>query len=796
MFSRSSNASHSRHGLRPRAALFELAAVVVLAVTASAPAPAATGNVLVQGASLPGTFGLHFGPDGNLYVASLGAGIVILDPESGQMLGLLGPEEGVIGPEDLAFGPDGSLYWNEMFVGTVGRRAPDGTVTHQTVAPGVNPLAFSVNGRLFATVCWFADVLVELDPDLVDPPRTVASGLGWLKGIDFGPDGKLYGASVMNGQVVKIDVDATPATVSTVASGFTAPFTAKLDSQGRLVVLDRAVSELYHVDPASGARQLIAQLPFGVDNVAVGPSDRLFVSSYSDGCIAEILADGSLRTVLPGGMIFPTSLAVIARADGESVYIANVLSMREYDGASGSLRATERQLFAPPPAFTGAWTVAADGDRLVLTTLFPYPGVQVWDPASGQALADHRDFNMPINGIGFQDDLVVVELGAAAGEAKVTRAGSGGRVTLADASMSVWVPVGLAATADDLWVSDWATGIVWQLVADGVQISPPRPIASDLQGPEGMAVDRDGTLLVVESKAARLSRIDPATGSVSTVASGLALGMPGFGVLPPFGFVDGVAVGPSGAVYVGGELGNVLYRFVPKITYVAAAAHRTGFGGSSWTTELGVHNPGVAQASYVVEMLETGRANTSPKAASFSLEGGKSARYADVLQTMFDLTGTGALRVTSLDGDLRVTSCTINRRGGRSMAEFIEGVLAGEAVAAGQEARIVHLTNSGTHRTNVGFVNASGVPVEIVMNLFAGDATHIGASTFTLAPYSHLQENDVFDHLATLSVSAAALDAIDDAYATVVSSTAGASYFAYASVVDNTSGSPIHLPAR
>ena len=783
-------------GQRRAVALLLVVLAALTGVAVVSPMALAAGSVVVQGAPLPGTFGLRFGPDGLLYVASFGPGVVVLHPETGQMLGLLGQAQGVVGPEDVAFGADASLYWSEMFVGNVGRRAPDGTVTHQMVAPGINSFAFSKTGRLFASVCWYADVLFELDPALVAAPRPVLDNLGWLKGIEFGADGKLYGASVLGGRIVRIDVEATPPTVETVASGFPAPFTAKFDSNGKLIVLDRSLSDVFRVDPADGSRELIAHFPFGVDNVAIGAGDRLFASSYSDGAVAEVLGDGTLRTLLPGGMIMPSVPALRQRSDGESLYVANMFGLREYDAATGALRSTERYFFAPPPAFAGSSTVAVAGDRLVLASFFPAPALQVYDPILGQVVEDYRDFNIPINAIVFQGDLVVVELGMAAGEAKVTRAGAGGRTTLADASTNLFAPVGLAATADSLWVSDWATGMVWQLVADGVQLAPPRPVASGLEGPEGLAVDVDGSLLVVESKVARLSRIDLATGAVRGVASGLALGMPGFGIMPPFGFVNGVAVGHDGAVYVAGELANVVYRFVPSTSYVPAAAHRTGFGGSTWTTELGIHNPGTVQASYVVELLETGKANTSPAAAAFTLESGKSARYPDALQSLFAFTGSGALRVTSYDGDLRVTSCTTNQKGSRSMAEFVEGLASGEAIAAGQEARIVHLTNSGVRRTNIGLVNASGAEVEVALNLFKGDATPIGTSTFTLAPYAHVQQNDVFKHLTTLSVSAAALDAIDDAYAVIVSTTAGARYFAYGSVVDNTSGSPMHIPAR
>lgn len=155
-----------------------LVAVLLTVVTAHAAGQMAAAaqhgkTVLATGAVLPGTNGVMFGPDGNLWVASaLGSYLFALDPESGQMAGALGPELGVVTPDDLTFGPDGSLYWTAIISGEVGRRAPDGTVTTQMVAPGANSIMFSDDGRLFVALDFYGDGLYELDPDLVEPQRT------------------------------------------------------------------------------------------------------------------------------------------------------------------------------------------------------------------------------------------------------------------------------------------------------------------------------------------------------------------------------------------------------------------------------------------------------------------------------------------------------------------------------------------------------------------------------------------------------------------------------------------------
>jgi hypothetical protein len=68
-----------------------------------------------------------------------------------------------------------------------------------------------------------------------------------------------------------------------------------------------------------------------------------------------------------------------------------------------------------------------------------------------------------------------------------------------------------------------------------------------LHSPEGLAVDYDGSLLVVESGIGCLSRINISTGQVTSVANGLELGAVASPGMPSTWAFNGVAVGPSRA---------------------------------------------------------------------------------------------------------------------------------------------------------------------------------------------------------------------------------------------------------
>jgi len=120
--------------------------------------------ILARGAIISGANGMHFGPDGMLYVASvIGSEIVVLDPETGTVIRRI--RDGVNSPDDIAFSSDGSFYWTSILSGEVAGIGPDGSlVTAARLTPGSNPITFSPDDRLFVSQCFFDDQLYEVDP--------------------------------------------------------------------------------------------------------------------------------------------------------------------------------------------------------------------------------------------------------------------------------------------------------------------------------------------------------------------------------------------------------------------------------------------------------------------------------------------------------------------------------------------------------------------------------------------------------------------------------------------------------
>jgi sugar lactone lactonase YvrE len=543
-------------------------------------------KTLVKGAALSGANGIDIGPDGHLYVASVnGQEIVVMNKNNGKIIKRFGPEMQVLGPDDLVIGPDGTLYWTDILTGFVGRMTLDGQLLgYQEVAPGVNPIRFSEDGRLFVGLDFLGDGLYELDPNLVDPPRLIISCptgfcLGFFNSFDTREeDGRLYlyGPLFAANLVIAIDVtEETPTKFPTfpdvlsdpsirIVAGldgaFENPAATKFGPDGLLYVLDQA-GEVWKVNPDGlDDKTLFTTLEPGLDNMVFDSDGTLYMTNNDEGWVAEILPSGQARIISPGGMIAPQGLAVIAGSNNQDVlFEADLFRLRQFNGTSGQQINNYKGFLIPEEepkvglaSLILPMNLSVDGNNLVVSSWFS-SAVQVWNPELG-VIENYPDFPVPIDAVRVNGDIVVSDFAL------------GGVVYASNAAMiAPLVASGLATDGETLWAADWATGEIWQI--DFVSEPPTKTVvATGLMNPEGLALDNEGRLLVVENSAAvdpmgvsRLSRIDLSTGARTTIVEGLELGGPGLGAPPTWSF-DGVAIGPSGDIYVSGGGANVIYR--------------------------------------------------------------------------------------------------------------------------------------------------------------------------------------------------------------------------------------------
>ncbi|MDY7094061.1 MAG: SMP-30/gluconolactonase/LRE family protein [Acidobacteriota bacterium] len=532
------------------------AGVVTCWVSSGAATPLVV-EELAHGSFTRGANGLRFDAADRLHVASfLGREIVVLDADSGDVLERVPRSSDT--PDDLVFGPDGSMYWTSLLTGVVTRKAPDGSITSQVVGTSPNAIAASDDGRLFVSECLGGEVagLYELDPQLVAPPRLITDALGAgcaLNAMDFGPDGGLYGPRWFVGDVVRVDVDTAEMTV--VTAGFEVPGAVKWGPDGALYVLDYGAGELWRYAPGAESLDLVASLTPGVDNLAFDSHGRLFVSHGVDSEIVEIEPDGAVRVVQPGGMVAPGGLALVPRGHGRmSLWVADSYDLTELDARTGEVLSVEQTGQGGIP-LTTPQTVSADGHNLLLTSWLQNR-VQVWDPRTRRLLVDLADFALPMDAVRFRGDLVVTE--ALTGQ--VVMANHHDLQQRRAVASGLVLPTGLATNGRDLWVSDWATGTIWQLARRGRWLDSPVAIAEGLIQPEGLAVDRRGHLLVVEAGTGSLLRIHRRSHRVRILVDGLDLGVSALPGLLPTWFFNGVDVDRAGRIYVSGDRGRLIYR--------------------------------------------------------------------------------------------------------------------------------------------------------------------------------------------------------------------------------------------
>ena len=540
-----------------RTVVLSPAALCIAALTAACNAPAEdapaadTGiRTIGESASFRGINGILFGPDGDLYLASVVTPAVArLDPETGEILDNWGLGDGPKSPDDLAFGPDGSVYWTDISNGEVAMRTPDGE-TRVIASPGagVNPITFSDDGRLFVSQCFMDTRLFELDPAGEAAPRLIRDDLGpgcGLNGMDWGSaDGKLYGPRWFRGEVVRIDVDTGE--METVASGFGVPAAVKFNSAGELHVLDSLRGEVVRIGE-DGSQEVVATVQPGLDNFAFDSSDRLFISSFADGFIVEALSPEENRVVLEGGLNMPGGVALIGSGDGTRLVVADFFALRQLDPATGDELGVVRDVIGFSDIGTSMSVHAADDGNLILSSWFDN-AVRLWDPAADALVQIFGELAAPIDAIQFEGDIVASQWGAGNVIAFSPESPDEKRV-LAEGLEG---PAGLTELDGSLYVTDNLAGSLLRITDAGTE-----EVVSGLEQPEGLAA-ANGSIYIVEAGAGRVTAIDPVNGATWSVAEDLELHVPPSGAFPNTMLFNGIATDGE-TVWVAGDAANTIF---------------------------------------------------------------------------------------------------------------------------------------------------------------------------------------------------------------------------------------------
>ena len=498
-------------------------------------------EVFVTGAKIAGVNGIHFGPDGMLYAASVaGSDISVIDTETKQIIKVYNQNDGVIGPDDVAFNSKGEFYWTSILTGEVAGFNTNGQkIIAGNPGIGVNPITFSNDDRLFVAQCFYDNGLFELDPKGITDPRLILDDIGefcGLNGMDWGPDGRLYGPRWFNNEVVSINVDTGE--LRKEASGLSVPAAVKFNSKGELFVLDTGAGKVFKI--VDGKNEEIALIDQGLDNLAINSNDEIFVSSYSEGSIVKITED-SIEDILPGGIAHAGGLAVI----DENIMIADIQSVKAYNSNDGKEAWNYKNTFRVSPI--GANTaISSFGDYAILTSWVDN-SLKIMKPDTGEIIESLEGLNMPVSATKFQDSIAV----AMHGDKTITLINFDGRSPriLADGFLA---PTHVINYEEGLLVSDRERGELVKIDGNGMK----SVLVDNLHSPEGIAI-KGNSIYVFEGGTGEIKEIF--NDKISVIAKVLP-GTPAQSVLQPPSVIFNGIVAHNNHLYIAGEIEKVLFR--------------------------------------------------------------------------------------------------------------------------------------------------------------------------------------------------------------------------------------------
>jgi sugar lactone lactonase YvrE len=484
---------------------------------------------IVAGPSrLSGSNGMTIGPDGRLYVTQVfGSQVTAIDIESGEheLFSPLGG--GIVGPDDAIFGADGTFYATEPLIGRVSARSPDGTYrVVRDDLPGANGITMDHAGqRLFVDEFRPGGRLMELDPSGAGQPDFLMEDLNGPNALAMGPDGRLYFPQVFANEIWVFDLETRRGEL--LVDGLNVPTAVKFDSRGRIITSEAGAGRITAIDIATGQRETLCEVPKGIDNVSVGPDDRIFVSHYVNGRVAEETG-GRQRMLAEPGLLGPFGLAMSSR---RGLFIADALNI-----STVSSFGVTPVLTLLIDLHTLAIGVCESGDDLFVLAA---PGeILVYSAGAKEPATLVDGLDGPTSILADGDGLLVTERTAG----RLTRVNLDGRREVVHAELTSPGAVDRDERGN-LFVSQGASAPVLMFGADGSTHA-----FEDLADAQGLAV-AGNTLLVADPGRRELVVFDVASGERDVAVSDAPIG-PATSGLVPAAFTSVCADG-RGGFYVG-----------------------------------------------------------------------------------------------------------------------------------------------------------------------------------------------------------------------------------------------------
>ena len=506
-----------------------LLAILVLTAALAASRPAKAGvrivdghyklSTLVKDTPFAGVNGATIGGDGALYFVHTGDGTTTrVDLKTMAASEFVHSYAGIYISDDITNDGKGTFYstGTTPLVGEVYRIDAAGMKT--VIARGLtapNGIQFNrKTGRLFITECFQANRVFEIDPTGAKEPRLIvkADTIPVPEGFDFDPDTQdLIIPDMGSGRILRVNPES--GAIQPIADKFTAPIALKVgpDKKAYFPELGGAV---YRLSLDGKTRDKLAQLPPGLDNLAITPEGRLFITSYWDATVYEVATDGSgkFKALFPKG---PNTLTGVLVKHGQLIVSDAIM-----------IRTVQKGEYAPTKL--NAW--ASHGMPLTLGVI-DGPGDQIlWPDAVNNAIAIGNPKDGTFKPIaGGLNRPVAIAMSKTAPKLYVAEYGAGQitEVSLTDGAKRALVtgldgPVALAVVDDALYIAEGRTARIRRAPLGGGKSEV--FLSSEVGKVGALAGDGHGGLIAVDVIGRRLLHIDPRKLAITTIADGLPVG--------------------------------------------------------------------------------------------------------------------------------------------------------------------------------------------------------------------------------------------------------------------------------
>jgi uncharacterized repeat protein (TIGR01451 family) len=253
---------------------------------------------------------------------------------------------------------------------------------------------------------------------------------------------------------------------------------------------------------------------------------------------------------------------------------------------------------------------------------------------------------------------------------------------------------------------------------------------------------------------------------------------------------------------------------LPESLIIPAVAHASGFD-STWLSDIRLSNVGAVAQKYQINFTPSAVDGTQTgKTTNIDVQAGSTVALNDVLANWYGVveegaSETGVLEIRPLKANSSASfgglgsvssggattvasSRTYNFTPSGTFGQFIPAVpfasFAGAATddLPAPKLSMQQISQSASYRTNLGLVEASGKPVDVLVRVFTSSGSLVGSFTETLAAGEHRQLNSVLEQKG-MSVENGRIE---------VTAVSGAGRVtAYASVVDRRTNDPQLVPA-